>query len=396
MVYVMTFIVVTLLSACSDDLKLYLEKAENPEYYSVYIPQAHSLQKKSVYVSSEIQQFNFSAYYGGVKAPDVDIKVNFKIDESLVEKYNMDNGTNYPMLPKECFELETNSTCITAGTFSSALVNVNLTTEGYLEVGSPYLLPISIEATEPEVAIPDDMRNAYFLVTGSFKPGQVPREKVYTFENADVGILFCKGNDLVRRSVSGDLMVYKASEDGTYQDPRIIGTGWDGMDNMFYMPDNRIIGRKPDMNIEQYNIDDNYNFLGQRTIGWGWIDNPIMFPMKDIMVLSTSASGNLTKYPISQSGDWDYGNISVIGTGFDVYTQLFCYDNSIIGIDGGGNMWETPITDNGVLGTKRQMGTGWEMYVYVIKSGTDLLALDKEGALWRYDFNLNSSWPLKE
>jgi hypothetical protein len=165
---------------------------------------------------------------------------------------------------------------------------------------------------------------------------------------------------------------------------------------MFYMPDNRFIARKPDRNMEQYVIDDNYNFLYQRTIGWGWIDNPIIFPLKGIIVLSTSSNGNLTKYPLSQSGDWDYGQIGVVGSGFDVYEQLFCYENSILGIDGGGYMWEIPVSDAGILGSKRQIGTGWNMYVRVFRAGNDLLALDGSGDLWRYNFNLNSTWPLVE
>jgi hypothetical protein len=55
------------------------------------------------------------------------------------------------------------------------------------------------------------------------------------------------------------------------------------------------------------------------------------------------------------------------------------------------------MTDDGVLGSKRQIGSGWDMYINIFRAGNDLLALDNDGDLWRYNnFNLNSLWPLKD
>ena len=64
-------------------------------------------------------------------------------------------------------------------------------------------------------------------------------------------------------------------------------------------------------------------------------------------------------------------------------------------IEPNGNLWAIPITDDYVIGTRRQVGTGWDMYVKVFPCGEDLLALDENGDLWRYRFDPAAYWPLK-
>lgn len=384
--------------SCSDNVEVNYDMVENdPQYIRIGIPQdVNSPQKKSVFISDETQSFVFGVSYGGVNSAKQDIQVTLKIDEALVSVFNEANSTDYPFLPQDCFKLESNTVTIKAGTFGTEPISVNITPGDYLEVGKPYLLPITIESVDTDVTINENLRTVYYAVTGSFLPGQVPREKVFSFGTADTGLMFCKNDDIIRIDADGNMLLYQLNNEETYELSRQIGSGWGGIGNIFYMPENRFIAQKPNMDMEQYNIDDNYSFLGQRTIGWGWIDNPVIFPLKDIIVLSTASNGNLTKFPINQGGDWDYGQIGVIGSGFGVYEQLFCYENSILGIDGGGYMWEIPISDAGVLGSKRQMGTGWDMYVKVFRAGSNLLALDSAGDLWRYNFNLNSAWPLVE
>ena len=58
-------------------------------------------------------------------------------------------------------------------------------------------------------------------------------------------------------------------------------------------------------------------------------------------------------------------------------------------------MWVVSLTDDYALGTKRQIGTGWDMYDNVFACGDDLLALDSNGDLWRYEFDPVAFWPLK-
>ena len=386
-----------LLNSCSDKVEFDFTIPEEQEYVSIYLPQAYETpQKKSVFVSDEVQSFVIGVHYGGPNPAPKDIKINLIIDKQLVNTFNQQQETDYQIMPDGSYNLETYEVLIKAGEFNSKPIKINIIPEGFMDVGRSYLLPVSIQSVDSDVKINEELRDAYFLITGSFKPGNVPREKVLSFGTDDVGILFCKDNDLIQVAPWGTLLLYQPDESGVFGDPREFGWGWNGVTIMFYMPENRFLARKPDSNIEQYNINENYDFLYQRTIGWGWGDAVTIFPFKDIIVFNTSPEGVLTKFPLSQSGDWDYGQIAAVGSGFDIYsTRLFCYESTMIGIDDAGNMWEHPVSDAGIIGGKRQIGSGWDMYVNVIRCGTDLLALDENGDLWRYEFDPNGFWPLK-
>ena len=381
------------ITACSDKMNYYLDQVQEEEYKTVYMTRVIDHPYKTyVQLTEDPQHAVFGVSYGGVAVAPTDIKVNFKIDESLVEAYNEANYKEYKMLPAECFSLESTSAVIKAGTSSTGSLHVKFDIGTKIEVGEPYLLPITIAGTEPAINIPEGFETTYFHVVGSFKPGEVPREKVGSFGTDDPGILFTRGKDIIRLA-GADLLLYTLNEDNTYELNRQIGWGWSGVSIMLYMPDGRFLARKPDNNIEQYNISDDYRFLAQRTIGWGWGGDRKMFPFKNLMVLNISDNA-LTKYPLSQNGDWDYGQIATLETGWDIYDMVLCYEGSILAVDGQGYMWEVPLTDNGVLGAKTRMGTGWNMYKHLMKVDSDILALDENGDLWRYEFNINCEWPL--
>ena len=385
-----------LLISCSDKVEVDFSIPEETEYVSIYLPQAYeSPQKKSVFVSNEVQSFVIGVHYGGPNPAPKDISVSLAVNEELVNSFNQQQETDYQLMPEGSYRFETLEPSIKSGTFSSEPVKIDIISEGYMTLGKSYLLPVSIRSVDNEVKINEKLRDVYFLITGSFKPGNVPRDKVHSFGTEDVGLLFCRNNDLIQLAPPGDLLLYQPDENGVFGSSRQFGWGWGGVTIMFYIPDNRFFARKPDNNIEQYYINDDYNFLGQRTIGWGWGDAVTIFPFKNHIVFNTNPEGVITRFPVSQSGDWDYGQIAPVGSGFDTYTQLFDYENTIIGIDAAGIMWEYPVSDAGVLGNKRQIGTGWDMYIKVIRCGTDLLALDENGDLWRYVFDPNSYWPLK-
>ena len=386
-----------LLPSCSEGLRVDLDVPGVQDYINVYMPQAYDYPRlQNVFVSDETQSFIFSACYGGPEMADKDIKVRFEVLSNMVENFNLLNNTAYPMMPQGSYELETLEANIKAGTNNTGPLKINIMPAGKMQSNSSYLLPVCIMDVDGETKLNEEYKITYFLITGSFEPGNVPREKVLSFGVKDVGLLFCKNEELIRRDVEGNMLLYQPGEDGIFGDSRQFGSGWQFMDILFYMPYNRILGRDaPSTNINQYIIDDNYNFLGQRTIGWGWGDFSDIIPFKDLMVLALTPDGDIRKFPLNQNGDWDYGNIISIGDGFNIYTHVFSYQSSLITIDEAGNMWQIPMTDDGVLSSKRSIGTGWDMYVKVICCNTDLLALDENGDLWRYKFDPNYFWPLK-
>ena len=77
-----------------------------------------------------------------------DLRVSFRIDNSLVDKYNSEKGTNYKVLPEQCYNLEKSESVIKQGSCVSTPVMFNLTTTEGMEDGAVYLVPISLASAE--------------------------------------------------------------------------------------------------------------------------------------------------------------------------------------------------------------------------------------------------------
>lgn len=384
------------LQACSDEVKTYLEEIPDAgAYTTLYMPQAYYLpSNQTVYVKEGVQEYPIAACLGGPKTLGSDIHISFRVDESLVKEFNARQGTDYRLLPRECWDFPQQETSIPSGKLQSQPVYVRIDALGYVSVPDSYLLPVTMTAAGTELPILEKYRTTYFLFTGSYLPGEVPAEKVYSFGYVSAKPMFCRETDLICIDEADRLQLYSFDEKGVFRYVRQIGEGWNDMSIMFYMQDNRFIVRNPAQNLAQYTIDDQYNFLGQREIGWGWGGAARIVPFKNLALLAVNGDA-LTKYPINQNGDFDFANCSDIESqGWGAYKQILCYGNSILALESGGNLWEIPLSDDYVVGARRQVGAGWD-FERLICCGSDLLALDANGDLWRYKFDPRAFWPLK-
>lgn len=77
-----------------------------------------------------------------------DLHITFRIDDSLVEQYNAEKGTNFKVLPKECYNMEQMESVIEQGSCVSTPVMFNITTTEGMEDGAVYLVPISLASAE--------------------------------------------------------------------------------------------------------------------------------------------------------------------------------------------------------------------------------------------------------
>lgn len=385
------------LAACSDEVRVQLDIVDADNYSRIYMSQANNTPNmQGIFITSDVQYLPVTAFYGGPQKAEKDIRVEFEVRLDLVDEYNNNHGTDYEPMPDGSYSFMESKSTIKSGKSVSEPVNVEILAEKHLAVAKSYMLPVGIKQTSERESIVESLRVTYFVLTGSYLPGQVPREKVYSFGQEVTKPIFCRNQDLIRIDEDDNLQVYKLQEDGTYGAPRRIGQGWGGVDFMFYLPDNRFVCRNPWLNLTQYYIDEDYNFGFQRDIGWGWNNNKSIFAFKDLAILSVHDGGNLVKYPINQNGDFDFGNISDIeSTGWGNYSQVLSYENNIIAVESNGNMWIMPLTDSFQAGTRRKIGTGWDIYNKIFQCGEDLLAVDKNGDLWRYEFNPTAFWPLK-
>lgn len=386
------------LTACSDEIRMGLKDLPDAESYSkVYIPQAATSPcLKSVFISEDVQSIGLSAFYGGPTMPDNDVVVEFEPRPDLVDEYNAFNGTEFPCLPEGSYSLSSTTATIKAGQPYSDALKVDITTVGNMQVAKQYMLPVSIKSVSGDVAVNEKMSTVYYLVSGSYLPGQVPREKVLSFGQKMTNPIICRKKDLLVIDQNYDLILYQLDGDNKYQKSRKIGEGW-YFDIAFYMPpEDRILARDANTNITQLFLNDDYAFYGTGTIGYGWGIYKDLIPFKDVALIALGAADGAIYCWTLKSSNWAYYN--AFGQGWGGFTNLFCFDNYLIGVEPSGVMAAYSLTDTTPpsVGARRNIGTGWNQYMKLFQCGEDLLALDENGDLWRYQFTPEGYWPLVE
>ncbi|MCW9707980.1 BT_3987 domain-containing protein [Fodinibius salsisoli] len=142
---------------------------ENPEQYKqVYMPQANSMPAEEILIlKDEVQNITYGAGYGGPSAPASDIKVSFEFTPALADSFNEAQGTDYPLIPEQAFEMEASSAVIPAGERASAPLKLRVNPYGSLELDQPYLLPLSMSSIEGGYIVNPDLETTYFLLTAS-------------------------------------------------------------------------------------------------------------------------------------------------------------------------------------------------------------------------------------
>ena len=157
----------SIVAGCSKD---YEEVVDNPkEYASVYMAQAtESPMARSFVMTSETDTIIVSANYGGLDFPDQDIKVSFKVSPELVEVYNKENLTSYPIMPDGSYEMEQTEAIIPKGSLHTQPIYIKLKTLNYLDGIGGYLLPVSIETDGP-VPVNESLRTSFLLVNAIYQ-----------------------------------------------------------------------------------------------------------------------------------------------------------------------------------------------------------------------------------
>lgn len=385
-----------LTAGCSKEVDIDLNVKDAESYSMLYMPQANGNPIiKTLSITSSVSTFNYSAFMGGSLDNSSTINVKFGVSSAMVDDFNLKNGTDYKAMPEGSYTLDNPEAQINAGSKNTGILNLSIKTQGFILPFESYLIPVSI--TEANAKINPTLQTTYFLVTGSYAPGEVPREKAYAL-GANAGVMFFDFNgDMISKSPSGNLLLYPGAADGTFSSPRQIGAGWNIFNAVFYYGGDRLIGRYTagGGDVAQYIIDKDGNFGASKTIGFGWGIFSRIIPFKGLL-LGIDGAGNMNMYPLDAAGNFDFGRIKTIGSGWGGFTQIIPYENSLLAIDAAGDMYQFPLSDDGIFGAKNKVGSGWDMYAAVFSAGKDLLALDGAGDLWRYKFNPIGFWPLKK
>ncbi|WP_215223137.1 BT_3987 domain-containing protein [Echinicola shivajiensis] len=155
------FMGLVFMTSCDPDFVV-----EQPEQYTkLYMPQAVSASSShSLVLKDSVQSIVFGAAYGAPYTLGTEINVSFAADLSMVDAYNDANGTSYPALPTESFELSSSSVSIPAGDMASEPLKVNINPINGFDFETQYLLPITITSVDGNITLNEELKTSYFLV----------------------------------------------------------------------------------------------------------------------------------------------------------------------------------------------------------------------------------------
>lgn len=379
-----------LLAACS---KKYDFPAD-PQYVNLYMPQATSTTiTKGLLMSDEAQSLQFSVYYGGPGKPGQNINISFAASPSLVDSFNTANGTTYTILPEISYDLDKQGT-IPAGSLTSGTLQLKVKTKGFLNVFESYLLPVSITSNDANLRVNANLKTTFFLITPSYAPGEVPREKVLTLDNGSLQAFpYASGDNiaLIVRRADNNMWRYPKSAGNGFDAPHQIGTGWGDVRSFMPLDDRWVIWRE-NGTMAQFQWSPTGQFQGGYDVGSGWNNNDMIVGYKNQIYNRNIDTKALTRWPFA--GCFCGGVFPVSGD-WSSYTQIIPYKNTLLGVTASGDLWENQVTAAGEVSGTRKVGSGWDLYTKVIPFGDALLGLDSNGDVWRYNFDSRGFWALK-
>ena len=77
---------------------------------------------------------------------------------------------------------------------------------------------------------------------------------------------------------------------------------------------------------------------------------------------------------------------------------MFCYKDSLYGIDAEGRLWKHDYDSNSKAfsNVPVQIGEGWGSFTHIVPFASTLLCRDIEGKMYRYAFDPENYWDLNE
>ncbi|WP_196937378.1 BT_3987 domain-containing protein [Sphingobacterium pedocola] len=142
--------------------------AEIDDYNLVYMPAAVSPVVKALTHKDTVYKITYGAGFGGGgQYPSEGIVVHFEVQADSVTAYNRVNGTEYEILPEECYELATLTAVIATNAVSTEPLSISVNPSKGMDLFKTYLLPVSIRAISGNAQINRNLATAYYQVRSS-------------------------------------------------------------------------------------------------------------------------------------------------------------------------------------------------------------------------------------
>lgn len=384
------------LGSCSEVVIFEPSDEEIGLYSKVYMPRAESdITVNAISTSGEEQKFIYNAYLGGPVDAPKDIKVTFSVDVGKVADYNIENGTDYKILPESSYTLQSLQAVIDAGSRTHENLEFSVMPGEYFTMFDTYLLPLTISQAEG-ASLNEELSTVYYVFMVTYEPGQVPRDKVLSL-GQNSGTILSNGprGSLIHKNSINDIILYQPDENGVFNvPPKTIGWNWVDSESFYYVNENSVVARNFPYwaGLWNFRFTDNNELLvlEPHWLGDFW-DKYIIVPFKEHFLLVDN-EGVMWRQPALAHMNTAK---TQVGSGFKSFKQILTYQNTILALEANGNLWLYQVSDLGVPSTRRQVGEGWNMYEKIIVSGSDVLGLDVAGDVYRYDFNPRGYYPVR-
>lgn len=114
--------------------------------------------------------FPLSISYGGTTNYEQgDIVADIAADITLVDSFNIENGTSYLPLPTAAYSFDKTSVTIANGSRISDQIQVTIQPNS-VNFANEYLLPVTIKsATEGKIPVSEEFKTVYYIIKGNVK-----------------------------------------------------------------------------------------------------------------------------------------------------------------------------------------------------------------------------------
>ena len=172
--------------SCSDPVQANYG-VENPDDYTrVYISKAFN-GELPVILTDEKPDTTLNIYvnYGGLVELSSPVSVTLGTDASRQDAFNTSHGTDYELLPSECVSETSQTVTIPAGKTNSEAYRITISGKN-LPGRGPYVLPVSILSSSPSIAVNEDLRTLFVVVSK-----EVDMTKFTPYDRTDWSIQSC-------------------------------------------------------------------------------------------------------------------------------------------------------------------------------------------------------------
>lgn len=191
---------------------------------------------------------------------------------------------------------------------------------------------------------------------------------------------------------SGDLILYTLNGDGSFSESYKFASlvPRNTYRDFFFYDDDKFLSISKENTVSLHRIiDQKLHFVknpsGTDVFGVNF-GMPKFIPAKGFF-FSIDTQGALRTWFANNNATWGSPNGTTVSSTFSYEPVCLFNEKYLIGVDGDGYLWSTPISPIGLLGNKSIIGSGWNKFVQLISTANKLIAIDSNGDFYQFDFN---------